>query len=779
MSSEFKIIGTSPVRPDALPKAAGTARYVADLDLPGAWIAGVLRSPVPAGRLKGIHKNPAFDWSRVCLITAADLPGPNVVAMVRDDYEILVQEKITYTGQALALLAAPDEALLAEALAALTPEIEPTTPALCIEDALAGVSRVWGEDNVMDEYRVACGDIDQGFAEAELILEQTYRTGLHEQLYLENQGMVARPRGEGLEVFGSLQCPYYLHKALAKALHLADKDLSVRQIVTGGAFGGKEDYPSVLAVWVGLLARATGQTVRLFYDREVDLLNTPKRHPSKTVYKMGLKKDGRITAVDVDLFLDGGANTTMTKVVLARACLHVTGGYKIPNARVRARSLATNSPPNGAFRGFGAPQALYAVERHLDLAAETLGLSPYAIRLKNALQPGDAFPFGQALGDNACASLVLHDAAERSDYERKRREYTGQKGRVRKGIGLSLCMHGGGFTGAGEDNMGTTVEVEYLPDGRLEVLSSSTDMGQGADTVLPMIAAEALGLPLDRVLRPLPDTARVPNSGPTVASRTTMFVGKVLHDACLNLIAKLADFLAASRGPARPEFAHGAFHLEGGAVASLDEAAEAFLARNGPIKGRAVFRPDPNLAWDEANYRGTAYKDYSWLAQAVEVEVDLDTYEIRPLRAWISTEVGRAVNPVQVTGQMEGGVLQSYGTAYLEDLTLRPDGRYSASRLSEYMIPTSLDAPEFELKVFEVPSPYGAFGAKGIGELSMDGGAPAVAAAVQNACGAFACEAPLTGERLFTLLEQLQSEPVHEITPPTSERARRDGEAAK
>lgn len=755
---EFRYVGKPLPRLDGLDKVSGAAVYVADLDIPGAWVAGVLRSPVAAGRLRGIVRDPAFDWDTVTVAIAADIPGVNAVHMIRDDYISLVEEKITFASQALALVAAPDEATLAAALAALTPEIDVMKPALTIEDALAVKSQVWGEDNVMDEFRVNCGDVGRGFAEADVIVEEVYRTGLQEHIYLENCGMAAWPTPDGVEVAGSLQCPNYVHNALAMALGLESKNITVRQTVTGGAFGGKEDYPSVMAVWVGLLARKCGHPVCLLYDRAEDMLVTPKRHPSKIRHKMGFKRDGTITAAEVDLLLDGGACTTMSKVVLARAVLHCTGGYKVPNARLRARAMATNTPPNGAFRGFGAPQAIYAIERQMDLAAAKLGLDPYTVRMKNVLHRGDAFPFGQVLDDGASAALVLEDAVRRSDYLRKRAEYEKRGGgRIRKGIGLSLCMHGGGFTGSGEDRMGTTVDVEYLSSGDIAVLSGSTEMGQGTDTMLPMYVAEVLDVALERVSHPLPDTSRDPNSGPTAASRTAMFVGRAACDAAGDLLEKVKGFIAEKKGIIPDAYRDGVFYRNGKAVATLDDAALEWLAERGRLVGRGMVHPDPRYSWDEEKFHGTAYKGYSWLAQVLEVEVDLDTYEIHPIKSTISTEVGRAVNPIQVEGQMAGGVLQSYGMGYLEEMTLTPDGRYSASQLNAYLIPTTLDTPEFSVRVFEDPSPFGTFGAKGIGELSCDGGAPAVAAAVDNACGVRAVEAPITGEKLFNLLEEAAS----------------------
>lgn len=757
-SHDFTYIGKSLPRLDAPDKVAGTAVYIADLRLPAdAWVAGVLRSPVAAGRLKSIDRDPAFDWSQVAVVTAADIPGANAVHMIRDDYEVLVDEKITYKTQALALIAAPNKKILSSALSALKPNIEQEEPALTIEDALAGKSKVWGEDNIMDEFRISRGDMEKGFAEADIIIENVYRTGLQEHIYLENCGMAAWPTPDGIEVAGSLQCPHYVHHALAMALGLDTSAITVRQTTTGGAFGGKEDYPSAMAIWVALLAKKSGHAVSLLYNRAEDMLVTPKRHPSKVYHKTGFKKDGTITAAEVDFIVDGGANTTMSKVVLARGVLHSTGSYNVPNARLRARAVATNTPPNGAFRGFGAPQAIYAIERQMDFAAEKLGLDPYAIRMKNVLHKGDTFPFGQELEDGASAALVLEDVVKRSDYLRKRAEYAADSNsRVRRGIGISVCMHGGGFTGAGEDNMGTTVDVEYTESGVIEVLSGSTEMGQGTDTMLPMYVAEVLEIPLERVIHPLPDTSKAPNSGPTAASRTAMFVGRAAIDAGHDFIDQLKRFIAEEKkvAPEAIEYRTGVFSSAGEQILALDEAARKLIAKKGRLVGRGVVapNPDPKYSWDEKKFQGTAYKGYSWLAQALEIEVNLDTFEIHPLKATVSCEVGKAINPIQVDGQMAGGVLQSYGMGYLEEMTLTSDGGYSASQLNAYLIPTTLDAPEFDVKIFEDPSPFGAFGAKGLGELACDGGAPAVAAAVDNACGVFSSDAPITGEKLFGLL---------------------------
>ena len=577
-------------------------------------------------------------------------------------------------------------------------------------------------------------------------------------MYLETQGALSVPLPDGgLEITLSLQCPYYVHSAVIQALGLPADKVSIRQPTTGGGFGGKEDYPSMMAVWSGLLALKSGHPVRLIYDRSEDIRTTTKRHPSKVRHKMGLKKDGSIVAMEVDLLLDGGAYTTLSRVVLQRSVLHAAGAYRVPNASIRGRVVATNTPPTGAFRGFGAPQAFFAMERNMDKAARILGMDPADLRLKNVIRKGDRFPFGQTLNEEAGAEAVLRRAIELSGYREKRARYDSERAlnkRIRRGIGLSVVMHGGGFTGSGEDNMGSIVKLDFVDD-TFRVLASSVDMGQGSATVLPMIVAEALGVPMDQVVAPPADTVLVPNSGPTVASRTTMFVGATAYDACRNMVSKLADFLAAEHNcpPASILFEGGTYKLPGGQLSIL-EAARRFVAKHGPLFAEGTYKgPESDNPWDEKSFSGDAYKGYAWLATVVDLEVDMDTYEANPLEVTLVAEVGRVLHPILARGQLTGGALQILGLAHLEDLSITSDGTYSATHMNSYLVPTTLDTPKWTVDFIEEPCPYGGYGAKGIGELPCDGSVPAFLSALDNALDVFAEKAPATGEYLYELLE--------------------------
>ncbi|MFH1843033.1 MAG: xanthine dehydrogenase family protein molybdopterin-binding subunit, partial [bacterium] len=753
------VIGTPIHRTDGHEQVCGATQFVDDIRPDGFWFGGTVRSPLPRGRIQALHRNPTFDWSRVVFVTAKDLPGPNLVAMIQTDYPILADQQVQFVTEPVALIAAPDRRILAEALAAVTVEIEPEPPVYGIEAALTAEPILAGRDNVLADFTVgADSDVEAGFAEADLFVEGTYRSGHQEQCYLEPQGVIAFPlAGGGIELIGSLQCPYYVHRALATGLGLAPEQVVVKQAATGGAFGGKEDYPSVLALHAAVLALASGQPVKMVYDRHEDLATTPKRHPSRVRHRTGVKKDGTLVATEIDVVLDAGAYASLSQVVLSRSILHAGGAYRWPFARVRGRAVATNLPPSGAFRGFGVPQSTFAVERHLDRIARELGLDPLELRRRNLVVDGDTLPCGQILKQPVGASLVLERVVKLSGYEEKHARYAADRqaadhldeppdlsrqAATRRGIGLALFYHGSGFTGAGEDKINGTARVRFQ-NGRLELLVSNVEMGQGAGTVLPMIAAQSLGLPLEMVVHLPPDTSIVPDSGPTVASRTTMIVGGLVAEACQDLARKLVEFLAREHGvnAADIKLEDGEFMADYDPtprpLGSFTVSAENYLQQIGPLEGEGNYTPPPDRQWDEATHTGDAYQAYSWGAVAVEVEVDRATWEIRPLHATIVVEIGRAIHPVLAAGQVEGGVLQGLGYGYLEEIK-QSNGRFRNDLLTTYLIPTTLDAPACEVELADLSSELpadqtaasSAFGAKGLGELPANGIAPALAAAI-------------------------------------------------
>jgi CO/xanthine dehydrogenase Mo-binding subunit len=564
---------------------------------------------------------------------------------------------------------------------------------------------------------------------AEVVVEGTYRVGHQEQLYIENQAMIAVPREDGgVTVHGSLQCPYYIHKAMKRALAMGDELAVVVQAETGGGFGGKEEYPSMIALHAALLALKCGKPVRMIYDRHEDISATTKRHPGVIRYRSGVTRQGDLVAQEIEVLLDGGAYSTLTPVVLSRATLHAGGPYRCPDVRIVGRAMATNTPPNGAFRGFGAPQSEFAAEMQANRVAEALDLSPLELRRRWAYREGDVTPTGQVLRESVAALDVLDAAAEASGFERHRHQT--REARMRRtdgarratGVGLALAWHGAGFTGSGEVKLASVASVEITDDGRIRILTASTEMGQGTKTIFPQLVSEVLGVEYGEVEIAPQDTSIVPDSGPTVASRTAMVVGGLLIRAAEKLRKQVEERTGRPFAEAYPQA--------------------------GPIRVDERFIPYPGVQFDDATYQGDAYPAFGWAAAVARVEVDLDTAEVTVRELTAADDIGRVIHPVLAEGQVEGGSLQAVGYATIEEMKL-VNGRYLNDRLATYLIPTSLDAPRINTILVERPYSGAPHGAKGVGELPMDVGAPAVVAAIHDATGVWIHDLPATPERIL------------------------------
>jgi CO/xanthine dehydrogenase Mo-binding subunit len=730
-----------PLRREGPAKLTGAAKYTDDLVFPGAWFGTTIRSTEARATLKAIELDPDVDWSKVVVATAADIPGENIVSSIKDDQPLLVPVggEIRHIAEPVALLAAPDR----ETLRRLRGRIRLVT------ELLVPVFDPERSDHVFAEYDVKQGDPSAAFADADLILEGEYRVGHQEQLYIENNAMIAVPGADGgIVIHGSMQCPYYVHNALKRALQLTSVKARVIQEETGGGFGGKEEFPSVLALHASLLALKAKRPVRMIYERHEDIVATTKRHPAVVRHRTGFAKDGTLVAQDIEVVMDGGAYCTLTPVVLSRGVLHAGGPYRCANVRLRGRATRTNTAPNGAFRGFGAPQTEFAAEMQMSRAAEMLGISPAEIRRRNVYVLGDTTPTGQVLRESVAGEKVLDLAVNHSLFDRVRtrtaREAAGRSGsgtiptgplrtgteRRATGIGLALAWHGAGFTGSGEVHLASVASVDLTADGRIRVLTANTEMGQGTKTVFPQMVANELGVPVDWVEYAAQDTAEVLDSGPTVASRTVMVVGKLVI-----LAARRLKETVESRSNGVP------FH-----EAFRDDARE-----HGGTRIDQQFEPYPGVVFDDATYLGDAYPAYGWAAAVATVEVDLDTCEVHVVDVIAVDDVGKVIHPILCEGQVEGGTLQAVGYATIEEMKL-DKGRYLNDRLATYLIPTALDAPHIRSILVEAPYSGSPHGAKGVGELPMDVGAPAVVAAIHDATGVWIHDLPATPEKILAAL---------------------------
>ena len=750
-------VGQNVLRKEGYEKLTGAARYIDDIALDGMLYGKTIRSRVARGRIKTIEFDTSIDWSSITVAQYRDIPGANFVALIENDQPLLVEEEVRHYDEPILLIAAETKQLAELAAGGIHIEYDEDPPVLGIEDSLACSATIYGSDNVFKRFLIARGDVTDGFDRADQIIEGVYRVPHQEQLYIEPQGMIAIPGDGQMTVMGSMQCPYYIHKALKQLFNLSDDQAVVIQTTTGGGFGGKEEYPSMIAAHAALLAHKTGRPVKMIYDRAEDIGATTKRHPGVIRHRTGVTRDGRLVASEIDIVLDGGAYVTLTPVVLSRGAIHALGPYRCDNVQITARAVATNTPPNGAFRGFGAPQVAFAYEMQMEKIAALLGIDPLELRQRNMLGEGDITATGQRLTSSVGSRDVLNAAIERSSYLSKKadaRLYNSrsESGPLRRGVGLSFFFHGAGFTGSGEAKMKAQAGVEITADGRARVLSGSTEIGQGMRTIFCQIVADELTIDFDRVEVEEADTSRVPDSGPTVASRTTMVVGRVVQLAAREAKDKLTLFVAERFGAAEATLANGRFVAGDKELASFAEMTGEYVGQHGELRTYARYASPPEIEWDDDSYSGDAYPVYSWGADVAEVEVDMDTYEVTCTKITTAQDIGRAIHPVLAAGQIEGGTLQAVGYGLLEELVW-DQGRIVNNRLTNYIIPTSLDAPDMQTIIVEMPYAHGPFGAKGVGELPMDGGAPAIAAAVLNATGAFVDEIPVTPERLQSVVE--------------------------
>jgi CO/xanthine dehydrogenase Mo-binding subunit len=678
-------VGRNVFRKDGMPKVTGEARYVDDLSFPGMLYGRTIRSTIPRGRIRSITLD--FDTTGFTIVDHRDIPGPkcNFVALLTDDQPFLASDEINHVAEPILLLAHEDRETLAAARVVIEyeqleplfdPELSPT---------------------VFKEIRIRKGELSAGMAAADLIVEGEYRTGHQEHVYIETNGVIAVPEQAGVTIYGSMQCPYYVHRAVRTLLDLPDARVRVVQAETGGGFGGKEEFPSIVAGHAALLARKANRPVKMIYDRVEDMLATTKRHPSRIRCRSGVMRDGRLVALEMDILMDGGAYVTLSPVVLSRGCIHAAGPYRWEHVSLLGRAVMTNTPPNGAFRGFGAPQTQFAIEVHMERIAEALGMDPVALREMNALRPGDTTATGQVMGEDCSALEALRAAVEKSDFHRKRAEYAG----TGRGIGLALFFHGSGFTGGGEVYLASKATLEANPRG-VRIRVASVEMGQGTRTMHAQIVADALGIPYEDVEVSPADTAQVPDSGPTVASRTCMIVGRILERCAIEMRERLGDL-----------------------------SPQEYVREHGRLEITREFQKPDEISWDDTEYRGDAYAAYGWGCEVAEVELDPVTYQVRPLHLTIVHEIGKAIHPEMVVGQIEGGSAQGVGWALNENVVMS-DGRMANPTLTNYTIPTTLDTPRMDVVVLENPTSYGPYGAKGVGEMPIDGPAPALVNAIRH-----------------------------------------------
>lgn len=697
-------ISNSVKKKDHAPKMNGSALYVDDHKIEGMLTGRLLHSGKAKAKIVSISVPPLPEG--YLTVDSRDVPGVNRVAIVQNDTPVFAEGQVEYIGDPILMVVGPDEKEVERILHAIVVEYEEQQPVL---DILTS-------DTTFFHYNYGKGDVDKAFAEADRVYEEDFKTGYQEQAYLEPQGIIAWPHGDRISVRGSIQCPYYVHGAVALAMDYARENVQVIQDVTGGGFGGKEDFPSILGCQAAVAAKKAGKPVKVIFDRREDMAFTSKRHPSVCTYRVSVK-DGRVTAMDIKVLFNSGAYTTLSPVVLQRGLICSSGVYNIEHLRVKGKAMKTNTVPCGAYRGFGAPQTFFAVEMMMDHIAKDLGLDSLAFKEAHMVRQGDATSTSGKYHFPVPLPEMIGRLDELTDYRNKRKEYQNQTGRFRRGIGLSLFFHGCGFTGSGErDHIKAVTKLHKTADDKVEILASNSDIGQGLKTTFSKVVAEALGIPLDDVIIENPDTDRVPDSGPTVASRSLMTVGELLRRA--------AEKLKKEWKPGEEQW----------------------------VEERFV-EPDFVIPFDLATFHGDAYPTYSWAANVVEVEVDTLTATTKILGAYGLYDVGVPIDFNIIKGQMEGGYLQGLGYASMEQMAYDNTGRIRNNSFSDYIIPTAVDVPKLTVEMVNNPYTHGPYGAKGAGELPLVGAAPAYLEAVECALGENLSHIPFSIEDTMNVLQ--------------------------
>jgi CO/xanthine dehydrogenase Mo-binding subunit len=685
-------------RVDAPAKIRGEAKYVADIHFDNLLYAKTIRSSYAKAKILSITL-PQLP-SGYFIIDKNDVPGKNRMHTVTPDHPIFAEDDVNYIGQPILLVVGPSRERVYDLASQIQIDYQPENPVGTIEEAEK-------QDNIFTDYHYEKGNPEEAFKNAELKIEDEYRSGRQEHVYLEPQSIIAEYKDEQIFVYGSMQCPFYIVDALQDALGWDKDRIRVVQAVTGGAFGGKEEFPSLPACQVAIAALKTNHPVQIIYDRNEDIISSTKRHPSIIHYKAGLDKEGHIIALYIDIKFDAGAYSGLSPVVLQRGMFTATGVYNFHNLYVRGRNYKTNNVPSGAFRGFGAPQNIFAIEMVMHNMAIKLGVDPLDFKMKHILKKGDSTATGGSLHDEVKLPEIIQKIVEMSQYRVK---YENCK--KYQGIGISLFLHGCGFTGKGEADIKGKVILKKKDDSVI-IKVSNVEMGQGAETCLRKIVAYSLNLPIEKVFYQPVDTGVVPDSGPTVASRTIMIVGGLLHQACYELKER--------------------WH----------EGKEIEISK--------IYKHPDFLKWNNDKFEGDAYPTYSWGANVAEIEVDPITYEINIKKIYGVYDVGAPIDQRTLLGQVHGGILQGIGYATTEVMNSSA-GKLLQANLTDYKIPTAQDAPEIECAFIENPYEFGPFGAKCAGELPFVGVAPAIAAAVSKALSVKIQRIPLNPEFIYKLM---------------------------
>jgi len=757
MEKELNVVGKRVPMHDGVAKARGTAQFTDDLVFPGMLYGKILRSPLPHARILHIDTAKAKKLSGVKgVVTGQDIPDRQygIVPKARDEYA-LAKGKVRYIGDDVAAVCAVDLEVAEEALSLIKVEYEELPAVFDPLDSIKEGAPVIHEgvnNNTSMSIRKEFGDVQKAFAESDHVFEDTFYSQAVNHAPMEPHAAVAQydHLGEHFTVYSSTQIPYFLRRNLASTLMVPESKVRIIKPKVGGGFGQKIDMfaKDFCAAW---FARETGRPVKFVYERDELFISTRQRHPMYITVRTGMKKDGTILAQQFKAHADGGAYNSTAPTMIALSCYFLMIPYRVPNLIYEGHHVYTNKPVGGAMRGHGIPQARFAVERQLDLIAQRIGIDPVELRVKNSIQAGEPHPAKFII--NTCGfSDCLKQAAEAIGWKEKRGKLP--KGR---GVGIAGASFPSGVSNMSHISSGSVVQIGQ--DGAVNVLSGAADIGQGAETVVAQIVAEVLGVPMEDVRITAADTGTCPMDPGTFGSGVTVRAGNAARLAAQEARKKLFKYVAKHLDVERDDleaqnrFIYLKSNPEKGM--SFKDALKGYQYADlpMPIVGRASwFAPSTEpttLFKDDGNFA----PNYSFMAQAAEVDVDLETGQIKLLKMVTAHDCGRAINPMLVEGQLEGSVVGGMGQALYENIIVEK-GQVMNPSFLDYGFPTFLEMPEIGAIEVETDDPIGPFGAKEAGEGTQLSPAPAIVNAIYDAIGVDFKELPVTPEKVLEVLDK-------------------------
>jgi CO/xanthine dehydrogenase Mo-binding subunit len=753
---DYLVVGKSVVRTDALDKCLGRARFTADYIPKGTVVVKVVRSSQPHALIKRIDARAALEVSGVyTVLTGSDVPGENQVGYAIPDQPLLNQEKVHYVGDPIALVCAEDERSAIEGMDAVEVEYDPLHANLTIDETLEeGSLHIHEGGNVALTSLIRKGDVEEAFSKADVTVEETYETPYQDHMYLEPDVAYAIPEGrDKITVIGAMQSPFLVREKVAGVLGWGLNQVRVIQALTGGAFGGKDDTGPLVSAKAALAAVILRRPAALVFDMEEVVAYTPKRFPARIHYKSGADSEGNFMAAKADIIVDCGAYANRAPFWLWRQTVHAAGPYEVPNVYVDGRAVYTNRVFGGSFRGFGDLAMHFAVETQIDRMAAELGMDPVELRLKNVLTVGKRTTSNQLLESSVGIEKCIRGVVEASDWANRRKPKR-VGGRVR-GIGVG-CAHHGISTSRGAPDW-SAASLILNEDGTLTYRTTICELGQGTPIGHAKIVAEILGAPFESIRIEIPDTDTMPNARPTHGSRGLALGGTAAADAALKIRKQMVEAAAAllECDKAAIDLRDGRAFEKGDPSNGIDfgDLAHEMYVRGVNPAAYGFFVP-PRRYFDVNTGLGVSYPAYTFAATAVEVDVDLETGQVDVVKVWPAMDIGKAIDPLMVDGQIHGAISQGMGFALMEDLRL-DGGRVLNPNFTDYIVPSSLDTPEVaETILVEEPYKHSAFGAKGVGEPSIISIVPAVTNAIYHATGVSFNTVPVTAERLHAALRR-------------------------